>query len=161
MRDIRTTTRFHRLWVALILACLVLAVPGAGPALGAADPVVLVTADGEGHVSACATCPDHRGLGGVDRRGAAVAQSRAAGASTLLLDAGNWLAGGESLHSRGRVIIAAYEALGYDAAHLTPKDLYWGKTDTLALLKHAKFAIVSANLLDEQTGSPLVSPFVV
>ena len=130
-----------------------------------ANPIVLLTADGEGHTSACATCPNHRGLGGLDRRATALTQARAAasaaGGSTLLLDAGNWLAGPESVSTRGRSIVSAYDAIGYDVVHLTPKDLYWGKADTLALLKDAKFAVVSANLLDEQSGVPLASPFVV
>jgi hypothetical protein len=90
-----------------------------------------------------------------------VSQARFEGRAALLLDAGNWLAGPESIGSRGKVIIAAYDALGYDAVNLTPKDLYWGKTDTLALLKDAKFAVVSSNLLDEQSGAPIVSPLVV
>jgi hypothetical protein len=133
----------------------------AGVAAAATDSVVLLTADGEGHVAACATCPNHRGLGGLDRRATAFTHARASGGAALLLDAGNWLAGAESIDSRGKVIVAAYESLGYDAVHLTPKDLYWGKVDTLTLLKDAKFAVVSSNLLDEQSGAPLVSPFVV
>ena len=121
--------------VRLAAIVLVVATTAAAALAAATDPVVLLTADGEGHVSACATCPNHRGLGGFERRATAVTQARAAGGATLLLDAGNWLAGAESIDSRGKIIVAAYGALAYDAVHITPKDLYWGKADTLALLK--------------------------
>ncbi len=54
---------------------------------GAAAPVVLMTADGEGHVQACATCPTPRGLGGLDRRATALAAARRDTGAALLLDA--------------------------------------------------------------------------
>ena len=79
----------------------------------------------------------------------------------LLVDAGNFLIGAESLDSQGRVMIASYNALGYDAVNLSHHDFWFGKAQTLALLKEAKFTAISANLLDEKTGEPLAQPYVV
>lgn len=130
-----------------------------------ADPVVLLTADGEGHVAAYTSCPSPRGLGGLDRRATIVSQERADMAASaggrLLVDAGNWLVGPESVASRGEAVVAAYTALEYDAVHVTPKDLYWGKDHTLALLRKGSFPSVSANLVEESSGNPLVAPFIV
>ncbi len=79
----------------------------------------------------------------------------------ILLDAGNALMGTESLDSRGAVIVAAYNSLGYDAVNVCHHDFWFGKAETLALLMDAKFAVISANLLDEEKGEPLVQPYVV
>jgi 2',3'-cyclic-nucleotide 2'-phosphodiesterase (5'-nucleotidase family) len=100
-------------------------------------------------------------LGGLRRRATTVAQLREGNSSLLLLDAGNALIGAESLDSRGKVIIAAYNALRYDAVNLSHHDFWFGKAETLALLKNAKFAVISANFLDEKKGAPLVQPYAV
>ncbi|HEX4792886.1 MAG TPA: VWA domain-containing protein [Humisphaera sp.] len=126
----------------------------------AVSQTVFVTADTEGHTEQCQTCPMHVGHGGMARRATAIAQARAAG-DLLLLDAGNFLFGAESADSKGKVIVAAYDALAYDAANLSYRDFRLGKAQTLELLKDAKFAAVSANLLDDATGQPLVKPYIV
>jgi 2',3'-cyclic-nucleotide 2'-phosphodiesterase (5'-nucleotidase family) len=77
------------------------------------------------------------------------------------VDAGNSLIGSESLCTQGRVMVAAYNALHYDAVNLCHHDFWFGKAETLALLKEAKFAALSANFLDEENGEPLVKPYVV
>jgi 2',3'-cyclic-nucleotide 2'-phosphodiesterase (5'-nucleotidase family) len=120
-----------------------------------------MTADTEGHVGPCQDCPYHPGLGGLTRRATKTNQLRNDNPSLLLVDAGNAFIGPESLDSRGKVIVAAYNALGYDAVNLSHRDFWFGKTQTLALLKEAKFAAISANLLDQETGEPLVRPYVV
>lgn len=127
----------------------------------AADNVVLVTGDSEGHVSACASCPTDRGHGGLDRRATAVDRERKAAGQLLLVDAGNWVAGPDTAASAGALMIAAYNQLQYDAANITPSDLHWGRDHTLHLLQDAKFAAVSATLVDGRTGKPLVQPYVV
>ncbi|HZN64877.1 MAG TPA: VWA domain-containing protein [Tepidisphaeraceae bacterium] len=133
----------------------------AAGAQGAGPFSLLITADGEGHVSPCSSCPGHPGNGGLARRVTVVSAVRAEGTPVLLADAGNWLAGAESVSSRGAVIVAAYDALGYDVANVTTKDLYWGRQATLDLLKSAKFAPVSATLVDEQTATPVFAPYAV
>jgi hypothetical protein len=76
------------------------------------------------------------------------------------MDAGNALFGAESLESQGRVILAAYNALGYDAVNLSYRDFRRGKAATLALVQDAQFAVLSANLLDTDMGQPFVQPYI-
>ena len=125
-----------------------------------AMPIILLTSDGEGHLGPCESCPAGVGQGGLARRATIVTRARAKD-PLLLVDAGNWLVGAQSTGSRGEAIATAYDAIGYDVVHVTPKDLYWGKGQTLALVNKSKFAAVSATLLDSQTGRPLFQPYVV
>ena len=83
---------------------------------------LVLTADTEGQVEPCRDCPGQPGLGGLARRATLIAQLRQAYPSLLLVDAGNALFGAESLESQGRVIMAAYQALGYDAINLSYRD---------------------------------------
>jgi 2',3'-cyclic-nucleotide 2'-phosphodiesterase (5'-nucleotidase family) len=77
------------------------------------------------------------------------------------VDAGNALFGAESLESQGWVIVAACQALGYDAVNLSYRDFRRGKAATLALLQDASFVVLSAYLLDADTGHLLVQPYVI
>ena len=129
-------------------------------AVAAAAPTILVTADTEGHVEPCQSCPTHVGQGGLARRATAVAQMRRAG-DVLLVDAGNFLVGPESLESQGKVIVAAYGAIGYDAINVSYREFRLGSASTLKLLRDSKLPLVSANLLDEATGQLLFKPYVV
>src|SRR5688572_28731061 len=121
---------------------------------------ILLTADGEGHVEPCSTCPMHSGAGGLARRASWVAQSRRAGPS-LLLDSGNSLFGAESASSGGKVITAAYDALAYDAVNISFRDFRHGRDATLAAFQQTKSPAVSANLIDSVTGSLLFKPYVL
>jgi hypothetical protein len=131
------------------------------PRLAGAGVTLVVTADTEGHVTACRECPHGNGLGGLDRRATALRQVRGGGGDVLVLDAGNALFGAESIDSGGAVIVDAYNALGYDAVNLTPRDFRLGKAATVEALGRAKFAVVSANLVDDGAGVLPVKPFVV
>jgi hypothetical protein len=122
---------------------------------------LLVTSDAECHVRTCSSCSNQAGRGGLDRRATAIAREREADRSLLLLDAGNWLIGADSLATGGSLMVAAYEQLKYDAVNLTPKDLFLGPQQTLELLKPAKFAVVSASLVDHHSGKPIAKPYVV
>ncbi|HLL89578.1 MAG TPA: hypothetical protein VK324_09760, partial [Tepidisphaeraceae bacterium] len=139
----------------------VLVALAAVPAVAAEPVTVLLTADTEGHVSPCSSCPAGVGLGGMARRGTTVAELRAAAPGAVLVDAGNALAGPDSVASRGKVIAAAYDALGYRVVNLTHRDLRFGRDATLAVVREAAFAAVSANLLDPSTNEPLVKPYAV
>jgi 2',3'-cyclic-nucleotide 2'-phosphodiesterase (5'-nucleotidase family) len=123
--------------------------------------LILFSADSEGHVGPCVECPHHPGLGGLTRRATVLANLRNENPEMLLLDAGNFLIGSESLASRGKALVAAYNALGYDAVNLCHRDFWFGKTETLALLKETKFTALSANLLDAETSELLAKPYVV
>lgn len=126
-----------------------------------AQTAALFTADTEGHVTPCRSCPVHVGLGGIARRATLVASMRQRHSGLLLLDAGNFLFGPDSLESHGGVMIAAYNAIGYDAVNLSYRDFRLGLSRTLQLLHGARFDPISANLVDPNTGKPLVKPYIV
>ena len=122
---------------------------------------LLFTSDTQGHVGPCQSCPGAHGLGSLARRTTLINQLRAKEPGLLLLDAGNALFGDESMPSGGKVIAAAYDAMGYDAANIGYRDFRLGKAATLASLDGAKFVPLSANLLDAQTGQLLFKPYIV
>ena len=157
-----TTTR-KRGAAGLAALLTTLLVPGAGrPASAAAPgPVLVATADTEGHLAPCEACPTHRGLGGIERRATLVAGLREDHAALLLLDAGNALYGGESARSGGAAVVAAYAAMRYDAFNVSYRDLRLGREHALDLMNAAPLPAVSANLLDAATGEPIFRPFVV
>ncbi len=127
----------------------------------AATPPIWITADTEGHIAPCNSCPEGSGYGGLSKRATLLKQLRKEHPHGLLLDAGNALFGGTSLHTKGRAIVAAYNQLGYDAVNIGYRDFRLGKQATLDALTDAKFTPVSANLYDAQTNKRLFKPFVV
>ncbi len=130
-------------------------------AAAAAPPAVLFTADVQGHVTACQVCPGHKGMGGLDRRGTLLHQLAADHPGSVIVDAGESLFGEESADSGGAVIADAYAAMGYAVVNLGPGDFRQGRDHTLDLLRAAKLAATSANLLDATTSQPLAEPVVV
>ncbi|HZL38037.1 MAG TPA: VWA domain-containing protein [Tepidisphaeraceae bacterium] len=124
-------------------------------------PAIIASADTQGHLEACQSCPGGAGMGGLARRATVLAGARAQNPNLLLVDAGNALFGGESGYSGGKAIVAAYEALGYDAINISYRDFRQGKAATLALLNGSKLGAVSANMLDAATGKPLFEPFII
>ena len=127
----------------------------------AAQAHLLFTADTQGHVGSCQSCPGEPGLGGLSRRQTLLTQLRQRESGLLLLDAGSALFGEQSVPSGGKVIAAAYSAMGYDVVNVSYRDFRLGKAATLTALEGAKFAPVSANVLDDATGKPLFQPFIV
>ena len=126
------------------------------------DPLpVVLSADTEGHVGPCDSCPHQRKLGGLARRATLVAQLRRRHRNLLLVDAGNVLFGRDSLTSHGRVMADAYRVLGYDAINLSYQDFRLGKQITLRSIEQFNLPVVSANLLDAETGQPLVRRFIL
>jgi len=147
--------------IALAWCCAASPRSAAAPATAPAGPVLLLTADTEGHIDPCGDCPDHPGLAGLTRRATAVARARAAGPGALLLDAGNALYGADSAPSAGLAIIDAYNRLGYDAVNLSYRDFRGGLDATRALLRQATFPVVSANLHAEDDSALIARPYVV
>src|SRR5271157_165306 len=90
------------------------------PSRGATPSLIsiVLTADTEGHIGPCRDCPQHPALGGLLRRATALAHLRKKQPGLFLSDAGNALFGPESPDSHGKVMVAAYNALGYDAVNL-------------------------------------------
>jgi Mg-chelatase subunit ChlD len=148
---------------ALLIACL-LTLIGTTEIRAADNATVTIafTADTEGHVGPCRDCPMHAGRGGLDRRSTALARLRGENnGAVLTLDGGNALFGPDSVASRGKVMIDGYNLVGVDALNISWRDFRFGKKQTLDLLKDAKFAALSANLLDADTGQLLFKPYVL
>jgi Mg-chelatase subunit ChlD len=144
-----------------IVSIVLLAMLCSFAAARAAEPVVLFSADTEGHLAPCSSCPDGVGLGGIARRATLVAQQRAAHPALLLVDAGNAVVGPETAASQGKLMLEALDAVGYDVFNVSHRDLRHGKQHLLALLQDRKLVGVSANLLDADTKQPLLAPFHV
>lgn len=124
---------------------------------------LLVTADTQGHLAPCQTCPTHSGNGGTARRATLLRRIRSDPAFTdgMLLDTGDALFGTDSIASRGQIIVAAYNELGCDAINLAYCDFRYGTAQTLTAVRQAKFPVISANLLDASTNAPLLTPYCV
>ena len=63
------------------------------------------------------SCSAGDAVGGLERRATVITGIRAK-ESLLLVDAGNWLAGTESIGSHGQIIVAAYDDMAYDVDRL-------------------------------------------
>ncbi len=139
-----------------------------------APPVTVVlsvvgTSDLHGHVA------PEAGRGGVALLGGYLANLRAAraadGGGVLLLDAGDLFQGTlESNPGEGAAVVAAYRALGYDAAAVGNHEFDFGPAGPLvvaaspaddprgalrARAAEADFPFLTANVIDEATGKPL------
>jgi Mg-chelatase subunit ChlD len=140
---------------------LAFSVGHAAPADSTKDAILLLTADGEGHLGPCSHCPIGVGLGGMSRRASLISSQRNLGGAVLLVDAGNSIFGGDSDASGGKVIVAAYQALGYDAINISYRDFREGKSALLSAMLDSKAPALSANLLDADANTPLFIPFIV
>ena len=144
----------------IFTALLVASICAPRPAVAADTSAVpiLLSADTDGHTTPCQTCPTGAGDGGIARRAAVLRGERG---EALLLDAGSTFFGVDSAASHGGVIVAAYNAMGYDAVNLSYRDFREGLTAARATLQDAKFAVLSANLVDATTGRPVFKPYVI
>ena len=146
---------------AALLVAILLGMVATTAAANPATPVVLFSADAEGHVLPCSQCPVHIGFGGLARRATLLQTQRGAHPDLLLVDAGNFLFGEDSVASEGAVVTAAYDALKYTAVNMSYRDFAEGKAHTLDLLKSAKIAPVSANVFDESSAKLLFAPYII
>ena len=161
---VRSTRPVGKRWLASA-GVLAAAVLGAAAMLlkagGASGITLLLSADTEGQTRPCQTCSIQSAPGGMARRATLVGEWRRRDPSLLLVDAGNALLGADSVASGGGVIIAAYNALNYDAVNLSYRDFRLGTAQTLKMLRDARFGVVSCNLLDDTTGQLVARPYVV
>lgn len=126
------------------------------------DSLALVfSADVQGQLEACHDCGSQTQLGRLAYLGTQVNRLRQENPAILLVDTGNAFFGADSLGNQGKVVVSAYNALGYGAVNLSFRDFRLGKAATLALLKEAQFPLLSANLRDADTGALLAKPYVV
>lgn len=65
------------------------------------------------------------------------------------------------MNLKAMAIVAAFNHIGCDAITIGESDLLWGKEDLLEILKGAEFPVVSANLIDSASGSPLFRPYLI
>lgn len=102
-------------------------------------------------------------MGGVARRATAIESLREeAGNHMLVLDAGNTLFGERlAMESKGRIIIEAMNAMGYDALAVGTLELSQGIEVLQERAQEANFAILSCNILDIQSEKPLFTPYII
>jgi len=80
----------------------------------------------------------------------------------LVLDAGSSLFGRPlAMQSEGRVIVAAMNALGYDAMAVGSMDLAYGVSVLQERAEEADFEILSCNLVSAGDGVLVFSPYVI
>lgn len=80
----------------------------------------------------------------------------------LWVDTGNW---SETLSPDGliktRTLLSAMDDLGYVAANISERELTNGYEPFLELKKTAKFPLVSANMVFQADGKPIVAPYTI
>ncbi len=104
-------------------------------------------------------------MGGLARRASAIKQVKSENEHVLVLDSGGTLfRGGDSITSEypklAAVMVAAMNAMGYDAMALGAHDLKAPLTTVQARFEEAGFPILSANAMTERT-LPNVQPYVL
>jgi hypothetical protein len=130
------------------------------PALAQTTHVV-ASADTHGLLGPCPKCPGDPLQGGLPRRATLVSDMRSKLKPMLLVDAGNALFGDETVLAGPKIILDAYDAMGYDVVNIAWEDFRGGKELTMDSFNSAKLSAISANLLDESSGKSLFSPFAV
>lgn len=142
---------------ALLLACVV-----AAPAAAEEQPVTLLhTTDLHGMLSSWDDLTDRPVARGLTRVATLVQRVRSEGAPTLLVDAGDALSGSPLTHvwrrgdrSRPEPVIAAMNALGYDALTVGNHEFDYGPAGLSQALADARFPLLAANVVDPVTGQP-------
>lgn len=102
-------------------------------------------------------------LGGVARRATIIEQERKQNAQTLVLDAGDSLAGDQdpAVKTQGRTSIEVMNRLGYDAMALGPADLALGPAVLRQRMAEARFPLLSANAVISPTGELVTKPYAI
>ncbi|MCB9911173.1 MAG: VWA domain-containing protein [Planctomycetes bacterium] len=138
------------------LAWLLLTLVGQGHA----GDLAWFSADVAGRLQGCGSCPRDAGFAPSFAQRVAWWREQA-GPNGIWVDAGGFLVGPDTLASRGKVMVAAYNAAGVRAAHVTSADLWMGLQPSLEALESAQFPRFSANLFDAESSERLFDPFVV
>jgi 2',3'-cyclic-nucleotide 2'-phosphodiesterase (5'-nucleotidase family) len=136
--------------VALALVACGTPAPTATPVPGPFTVTVLYTNDGWGYTEPCACDP---AIGGLARRAAYIRSVREQVEHVLLVDAGDSLLTLQRLGDleQGRVLVEAFNEMGYDAVALGGMDFRMGLDVLREQIQAADFAVLSANTLDPQT----------
>lgn len=106
--------------------------------------------------------------GSITRRGSYLRQARYAHPDMLIIDGGNTLVGPDDKRNeeyekkqtleKAKVLIESYNRLGYQAMAVGNYDLLLGVPQLQELEKQAKFPLLSANLVDAETGKTVFPP---
>jgi 2',3'-cyclic-nucleotide 2'-phosphodiesterase/3'-nucleotidase len=162
-------TRRRAALAAALLAWL--ALPGAparpGGALAAsADELelrvrILHTTDLHGSLAAWDDWNDRPAAKGLEKLATMIGAARADSVPTLLVDAGDALHGGplvsvwrEGPRTRPEPVVAAMNALGYDALTIGNHEFDTGRASLDSAAARASFAFLAANAVDVRTGRP-------
>jgi 2',3'-cyclic-nucleotide 2'-phosphodiesterase (5'-nucleotidase family) len=65
------------------------------------------------------------------------------------------------MNLKAKAIVASFNHMGVDAITVGDNDLVFGKENLLDILKEAEFPVVSANLIDDDSGMPLFQPYII
>lgn len=154
--------------VALLAGGLAL-VPGEGsPA--PREFTLVYNVNASGYVDVCGCKHKELRQGSLTRRAAFLRQIRATGRKVLLLDGGSSLfpiedrvkdADMPEAVRQARLLVEAYNRMGYDALAVGSFDLAAGIESLRDLAKRARFPFLSANLVEKASGKPYFRPSTV
>jgi len=100
--------------------------------------------------------------GGVVRRAAVIEGMRKAGASPLVLDAGEMFTGATPLdQKKSETYLKAMNMMGYDAACISADEFRFGTEYLQEQMRQSKFPFLSANILDQDNKGSFAEPFVI
>lgn len=122
---------------------------------------IVLTADTCGSPRPCDACEEGTAAVELSRRLSLVRSIRGSELPVLLLDAGNAFFGREESRATRNPAIVAYEALDYDAVNISYRDLRRGKEALERIVAEAAFPVISASVLDAESGEPIGRPWVV
>lgn len=93
---------------------------------------------------------------GIDAVAAVKQYYESLGANVLLLDAGDFSQGHTLVnYSKGLSAVEFMNAAGYDAVSLGNHELDYGYDNMVRLVEAAEFAVLDANILSKETGTPM------
>ena len=122
---------------------------------------VLHTTDLHGALAAWDDVTDRPAARGLERIASLIGAQRAGGTPTLLLDGGDAVSGSglvrvwrEGDHARPDPVVAAMNALGYDAMALGNHEFDAGRAALDTVVAAARFRVLAANVVDARTGQP-------
>lgn len=127
---------------------------------------ILHTNDLHGHLQGWAGWGELAGkqIGGIDRMATAINQVRQEQGKeqVLLLDGGDTI--GDTMiaaQTKGRAIVEAMNAIGYDAMVVGNHEPDFGPEALQQRIEQAKFPVLAANLVDRSTGAHVAKPYVI
>jgi len=129
---------------------------------------LLHTTDLHGALAAWDDWSDRPAAKGLERIATLVARARAEGSPVLLVDAGDALHGSplervwrEGSRSAPEPVVAAMNALGYDAMAIGNHEFDAGRGSLDSAAARARFPFLGANVVDARTGKPAFGTSVV